>query len=101
MISEFPFKYFILLIILVLWILVLEKHMILVSSKQRNCIFSYDLKWLLQENAKKSWLERNAESLELELDENDSEDERVNKHNQKRATSVQLKKLQQVSISHK
>lgn len=48
-----------------------------------------------QEKAKKSWLEQNAESVELVLDENDSEGERVEKHKQKRAISVQLKKLQQ------
>ncbi|XP_073159005.1 DEAD-box ATP-dependent RNA helicase 13-like isoform X4 [Henckelia pumila] len=48
-----------------------------------------------QEKAEKSWLERNAESIELVLDDNDSEDERMNKYRQKKATSNQLKKLQQ------
>ncbi|XP_027118927.1 DEAD-box ATP-dependent RNA helicase 13 isoform X1 [Coffea arabica] len=48
-----------------------------------------------QEKAKKSWLERNAESIELVLDDNDSEDERVNKHKQKKASSAHLKKMQQ------
>ncbi|XP_073299751.1 DEAD-box ATP-dependent RNA helicase 13 isoform X2 [Primulina huaijiensis] len=48
-----------------------------------------------QEKAEKSWLERNAESIELLLDDNDSEDERMKKYRQKKATSNQLKKLQQ------
>lgn len=48
-----------------------------------------------QEKAKRSWFERNAESVELVLDDNDSEEERVNNYKQKKATSVQLKKLQQ------
>ncbi|KAL3506278.1 hypothetical protein ACH5RR_031660 [Cinchona calisaya] len=48
-----------------------------------------------QDKAKKSWFERNAESIELVLDDNDSEDERVNKHKQKKASSARLKKLQQ------
>ena len=55
---------------------------------------------MFQEKAKKSWLERNAESIELVLDDNDSEDERVNKHKQKKASSAHLKKMQQVSSSH-
>ncbi|KAL2506497.1 DEAD-box ATP-dependent RNA helicase 13 [Abeliophyllum distichum] len=48
-----------------------------------------------QEKAEKSWLERNAESVELVLDDNDSEEERVKKYRQKKATSSQLNKLQQ------
>ncbi|KZV15264.1 DEAD-box ATP-dependent RNA helicase 13-like [Dorcoceras hygrometricum] len=48
-----------------------------------------------QEKAEKSWLERNAESIELVLEDNDSEDEKMKKYRQKRATSNQLKKLQQ------
>ncbi|CAN1144784.1 DEAD-box ATP-dependent RNA helicase 13 [Linum perenne] len=48
-----------------------------------------------QEKATKSWFERNAESIELVIDDDDSEDERVNHHKEKKATSTQLKTLQQ------
>ncbi|OMO95308.1 hypothetical protein COLO4_15998 [Corchorus olitorius] len=48
-----------------------------------------------QERANKSWLERSAESLELEMDNYDSEEERVKNIKQKKASSTQLKKLQQ------
>ncbi|KAG6757283.1 hypothetical protein POTOM_037590 [Populus tomentosa] len=48
-----------------------------------------------QEKAKKTWFERNAESIELMVDNDDSEEERVNNHKQKRVTSMQLKNLQQ------
>lgn len=48
-----------------------------------------------QEKANKSWLERNAESVELVVEDNDSEDERVNTFKQKKASSIHLKKLQQ------
>ncbi|XP_075523833.1 LOW QUALITY PROTEIN: DEAD-box ATP-dependent RNA helicase 13-like [Primulina tabacum] len=48
-----------------------------------------------QEKAEKSWLERNAESIELLLEDNDSEDDRMKKYRQKKDTSNQLKKLQQ------
>ncbi|XVF66367.1 hypothetical protein PTKIN_Ptkin10aG0030100 [Pterospermum kingtungense] len=48
-----------------------------------------------QERANKSWLERNAESLELLVENYDSEEERVNNFKQKKASSTQLKKLQQ------
>ncbi|XP_050218479.1 DEAD-box ATP-dependent RNA helicase 13 [Mercurialis annua] len=48
-----------------------------------------------QEKAKKSWFERNAESIELILEKDDSEDERANSHKQKKITSTQLNKLQQ------
>ncbi|KAJ8763914.1 hypothetical protein K2173_003696 [Erythroxylum novogranatense] len=48
-----------------------------------------------QEKAKKTWFERNAESLELSLDNEDSEEERVNNYIKKKVTSMQLKKLQQ------
>ncbi|KAL2530877.1 DEAD-box ATP-dependent RNA helicase 13 [Forsythia ovata] len=48
-----------------------------------------------QEKAEKSWLERNAESVELVLDDDDSEEERVKKYRHKKATSSQLNKLQQ------
>lgn len=64
------------------------------------CIY-YISKFVFQEKAKKSWFERNAESIELVLDDNDSEDERANKHKQKKASSAHLKKLQQVSSFHR
>ncbi|CAA3009236.1 DEAD-box ATP-dependent RNA helicase 13 [Olea europaea subsp. europaea] len=50
-----------------------------------------------QEKAEKSWLERNAESVDLVLDDDDSEEERVKKHRLKKATSSQLNKLQQLN----
>ncbi|KAF6144395.1 hypothetical protein GIB67_024622, partial [Kingdonia uniflora] len=49
-----------------------------------------------QEKASKTWFERNAKSVELVIEENDSEEERVNNHKQKKKSSLQLKKLQQV-----
>nr|GME05693.1 DEAD-box ATP-dependent RNA helicase 13 [Ipomoea batatas] len=49
----------------------------------------------LSDKANKTWLERHAESVELELDDDDSEEERVKSFKQKRATSSQLKNLQQ------
>lgn len=62
------------------------------------CFFS---KWYVclyfQEKAKKSWLEQSAESVELVMDDYDSEEEKVNNIKQKKATSVQLNKLQQVA----
>ncbi|CAL5031086.1 unnamed protein product [Urochloa decumbens] len=48
-----------------------------------------------QENASKSWIQRNAESMGLILDNSDSEEERVKSHKQRKATSAQLQKLQQ------
>ncbi|KAK4425372.1 DEAD-box ATP-dependent RNA helicase 13 [Sesamum alatum] len=48
-----------------------------------------------QEKAEKSWLERNAESVELVLEDNDSEEDRVKKYRQNKAKSNQLNKLQQ------
>ncbi|KAE8721759.1 DEAD-box ATP-dependent RNA helicase 13 [Hibiscus syriacus] len=48
-----------------------------------------------QERANKSWLERSAESLELVVENYDSEEERVKNFKQKKACSVHLKKLQQ------
>ncbi|XP_062166788.1 DEAD-box ATP-dependent RNA helicase 13 isoform X2 [Alnus glutinosa] len=48
-----------------------------------------------QEKANKSWLERSAESVELVMDNYDSEEEIVNNFKQKKTTSIQLKKLQQ------
>ncbi|KAK4482506.1 hypothetical protein RD792_009665 [Penstemon davidsonii] len=48
-----------------------------------------------QKKAEKTWLERNAESVELILEDDDSEEERVKKHRKKKTTSNQLNKLQQ------
>ncbi|XP_004976183.1 DEAD-box ATP-dependent RNA helicase 13 [Setaria italica] len=48
-----------------------------------------------QENANKSWLQRNAESMGLILETSDSEEERVKGHKQRKATSAHLQKLQQ------
>ncbi|CAL5026502.1 unnamed protein product [Urochloa decumbens] len=48
-----------------------------------------------QENASKSWIQRNAESMGLILDNSDSEEECVKGHKQRKATSAQLQKLQQ------
>uniref|UniRef100_A0A453CET1 RNA helicase n=1 Tax=Aegilops tauschii subsp. strangulata TaxID=200361 RepID=A0A453CET1_AEGTS len=48
-----------------------------------------------KENANKSWLQRNAESMGLILEASDSEEERVRGHKQRKATSAQLQKLQQ------
>ncbi|KAK4263620.1 hypothetical protein QN277_029009 [Acacia crassicarpa] len=48
-----------------------------------------------QEKAQKSWFERNAESVELVTENYDSEEERVKKFKQMKASSAQLKKLQQ------
>ncbi|KAI3852560.1 hypothetical protein MKX03_019983, partial [Papaver bracteatum] len=47
-----------------------------------------------KEKANKNWLEHNAKSVELVLDEDDSEEERVNSHKQRKATSSRLIKLQ-------
>lgn len=52
----------------------------------------------LQEKAMKSWFERNAESVELLVENNDSEEERVNNYKKKKISSMQLKKLQQVLL---
>ncbi|KAK3000373.1 hypothetical protein RJ639_020437 [Escallonia herrerae] len=48
-----------------------------------------------QENANKRWIERNAESVELVVEDEDSEEERVNRHKKKKASSIHLNKLQQ------
>ncbi|XP_016452378.1 DEAD-box ATP-dependent RNA helicase 13 [Nicotiana tabacum] len=48
-----------------------------------------------QDKAKKNWLERNADSMGLILEDNDSEEERVNNHKRKKTTSAQLNKLQE------
>lgn len=48
-----------------------------------------------QEKAKQSWFQRNAESVGLALEENESEEERVNSSRKKKDSSIHLKKLQQ------
>ncbi|CAN6240106.1 unnamed protein product [Urochloa humidicola] len=48
-----------------------------------------------QENASKSWIQKNAESMGLILETSDSEEERVKGHKQRKATSAHLQKLQQ------
>ncbi|KAK1591633.1 hypothetical protein Q3G72_010722 [Acer saccharum] len=48
-----------------------------------------------QEKANKNWFERNAEAVELIVENYDSEEERVKNHKQKKSSSMQLKKLQQ------
>ncbi|GAB4851389.1 hypothetical protein Ancab_030792 [Ancistrocladus abbreviatus] len=48
-----------------------------------------------QAKANESWIKQNAESVELDLEDNDSEEERVKKHNQMKASSYHLKELQQ------
>lgn len=60
-------------------------------------VLSLSFKLLLsQEKAQKSWLERHAESLEIDVENNDSEEERVDAFKKKKASSNQLKMLQQV-----
>ncbi|CAN6719064.1 unnamed protein product [Malus baccata var. baccata] len=48
-----------------------------------------------QEKSKKNWFERNAALIELVVEYDDSEEERVKSHKQKKASSASLKKLQQ------
>lgn len=51
---------------------------------------------LLKDKAEKNWLARSAESLELDMEEADSEEERVNVHKKNKAKSNKIKQLQQV-----
>ncbi|KAJ8506075.1 hypothetical protein OPV22_006961 [Ensete ventricosum] len=53
-----------------------------------------------QENVNKSWLIRNAESLDLEVEESASEEDVVKGYKQKKISSLQLKKLQQELNDH-
>ncbi|CAL5192497.1 unnamed protein product [Lathyrus oleraceus] len=46
-----------------------------------------------QEKAEKSWFDRNASSVDLVTENYDSEEEQVNKHRQKKASSKKLKNL--------
>ncbi|KAL8121972.1 DEAD-box ATP-dependent RNA helicase 13 [Apium graveolens] len=48
-----------------------------------------------QEKASKGWLRRNAESVEMVVEDDDSEEERVNISKQKKSSLIHLKKLQQ------
>ncbi|QCE02784.1 ATP-dependent RNA helicase DDX24/MA [Vigna unguiculata] len=48
-----------------------------------------------QVKAEKSWFDRNASAVELVTENYDSEEEQVNKHKQMKASSRQLKKLQE------
>lgn len=59
----------------------------------------FHLSYFMQESAKKNWLERNAESVEVALEVSDNEEERVKSYNQKKITSGLLKKLQQVCFA--
>lgn len=47
-----------------------------------------------QEKANKSWVKRNAESIELDAEDSESEDEKVTNLKQKKANSFHLQKLQ-------
>ncbi|CAN8259069.1 unnamed protein product [Cochlearia groenlandica] len=48
-----------------------------------------------RERVDRTWLEKHAELMELELDEEESEEERVDNVRSRKATSAQLKKLQE------
>uniref|UniRef100_A0A803Q4E7 DEAD-box ATP-dependent RNA helicase 13 n=1 Tax=Cannabis sativa TaxID=3483 RepID=A0A803Q4E7_CANSA len=48
-----------------------------------------------KEKVQKSWVERNAEAIDLVVDSDESEEERVNNSKQKKVTSANLNKLQQ------
>lgn len=50
----------------------------------------------MQERVDRTWLEKHAELMELELDEDESEEEKVDNVRQRKATSAQLKKLKEV-----
>ncbi|KAF7132841.1 hypothetical protein RHSIM_Rhsim09G0043500 [Rhododendron simsii] len=47
-----------------------------------------------KEKANKSWVKQNAESIELDMEDNESEEEQVINHKQKKANSYHLKRLQ-------
>ncbi|KMS98717.1 hypothetical protein BVRB_3g069650 [Beta vulgaris subsp. vulgaris] len=48
-----------------------------------------------KEKVKESWIKRNAESIGLDVEENDSEEDRVNNCRHKKSTSMRMKKLQE------
>ncbi|GAV84775.1 DEAD domain-containing protein/Helicase_C domain-containing protein [Cephalotus follicularis] len=61
------------------------------------------LRKVSQDKAQKCWFERNAESVELVVENYESEEERVNSYKKKKVGSMQLKKLQQelkTMVSH-
>uniref|UniRef100_A0A0E0DG12 RNA helicase n=1 Tax=Oryza meridionalis TaxID=40149 RepID=A0A0E0DG12_9ORYZ len=64
-------------------------------SKENLQQFPVDHAYMPAENANKSWLQRNAKSMGLVLETSDSEEERVQGHKQRKATSANLQKLQQ------
>lgn len=61
-----------------------------------NFVINLSLVSAFQEKADRTWLEKHAESMELELDDDESEEERVDNVRQRKATSAQLNKLQEV-----
>ncbi|PWZ38904.1 DEAD-box ATP-dependent RNA helicase 13 [Zea mays] len=66
----------------------------LISPTDKSRFYSL-CKSLSKENANKSWLQRNAESMGLILDASDSEEDHVQGHKKRKATSAHLQKLQQ------
>uniref|UniRef100_A0A0D9W720 RNA helicase n=1 Tax=Leersia perrieri TaxID=77586 RepID=A0A0D9W720_9ORYZ len=64
-------------------------------SKENLQQFPVDHAYMPAENVNKSWVQRNAESMGLVLETSDSEEERVQGHKQRKATSAHLQKLQQ------
>ncbi|CAD6260316.1 unnamed protein product [Miscanthus lutarioriparius] len=66
----------------------------LISPTDKSKFYSL-CKSLSKDNANKSWLQRNAESMGLILDASESEEERVQGHKKRKATSQHLQKLQQ------
>lgn len=61
-----------------------------------NFVINLSVVSAIQEKADRTWLEKHAESMELELDDDESEEERVDNVRQRKATSAQLNKLQEV-----
>lgn len=61
-----------------------------------NFVINLSLVSAIQEKVDRTWLEKHAELMELELDDDESEEERVDNVRQRKATSAQLKKLQEV-----
>ncbi|MQL74310.1 hypothetical protein Taro_006686 [Colocasia esculenta] len=53
-----------------------------------------------EESVKRSWFERNTETVELMAEESGSEEERMQSNKQKKISSLHLKKLQQELSSH-
>ncbi|RZR81049.1 hypothetical protein BHM03_00007189 [Ensete ventricosum] len=79
-----------------LWAIFLSRR-----EKDRGDSLGFIIFWLhIQENVNKSWLIRNAESLDLEVEESASEEDVVKGYKQKKISSLQLKKLQQELNDH-